>query len=162
MVSDPLIAGKRLDLEALPHGIPLHVDIGRDIHYIAVGCVRHMIQQILPFLHTAESGIFIIIKLLDTGIVVVHGCLSHMEDQLARLVQGQNRVGDQVHIQFPDALFQLQVFDFLLGFVRNDPFCQRGKKAREGKEDHGRDQTEGAVNIGNAAGIQLHVPEIIA
>ena len=77
--------------------------------------------------HAAVSGVLVVIELLDAGIVVVHGCLSHMDDQLAGLVQGQHGVGDQVHIQLPDTVFQVRIFVLLLGPVGNDPFGQRGQ-----------------------------------
>ena len=129
MVADPLIAGQGLDLVALADGILFQRNIGGQIHHIAVGGVRHMIQQVFPLVHALLPGIIIFKKLLNTGFIVVYGCLTHMLDQLTGLVQGQGRIGDQMHIQFLQMLFQLRILVLLRGPVRHDPLRQRGKSA---------------------------------
>ena len=88
-----------------------------------------MIQQVFPLVHPLLPGIIIFKKLLNTGFIVVYGCLTHMLDQLTGLVQGQGWIGDQMHIQFLQMLFQLRILVLLRGPVRHDPLRQRGKSA---------------------------------
>ena len=63
-------------------------------------------------------------------------------------------------IEIPQIVFDLRIF-FINRIIRLNLLDQIGDLIDERQQDHSRDQTEKAVHIGDATGIQGGVPEAV-